>query len=233
MKVILTEEVKGKGGEGDVVDVARGYAVNFLFPRKMALEATPGNLKQLEARSGNIKQREESRLTDADSMAAGLDGKTVTIQAKVGEEGRLFGSITGPMVEDAIAEQLSVEVDRRKIDLHGQIKEVGEHVVTVQIYREIRADVTVNVVGEGTHEVMGLTAEEAAEVVLEDEIVEQAVEETVDDDLAEAAEMAQAFEQGEDLADAEEAEDVADAEASAAEVVQEDQGEEADSDDEA
>ena len=198
----------------------------------MAVEATPGNLKQLEARMGNIKKREESRSSGADSMAAGLDGKTVTIQAKVGEEGRLFGSITGPMIEEAIAEQLSVEVDRRKIDLHGQIKEVGEHIVTVQIYREIKADVTVNVVGEGTHEVMGLTAEEAAAIALEDEAVDQAVDES----LVEAAEMAEAFTQGEDLAGAEiaeeVAEEVADTEASDAGSDQEDQGEEADSADE-
>ncbi len=181
MKVILTQEVKGKGGEGDVVDVARGYAVNFLIPRSMAVEATPGNLKQLEARKGNIEKRETARTSDADGMAAALDGKTVTIQAKVGEEGRLFGSITSPMVEDAINEQLSIEVDRRKIDLHGTIKEVGEHVVTVQIYRDIKAEITVVVVGEGTHEVMGLTAEEAAEMPIEEVAAEDAVEETADD----------------------------------------------------
>jgi large subunit ribosomal protein L9 len=174
MKVILTQEVKGKGGEGDVVDVAQGYAVNYLIPRKMAVEATPGNLKQLEARMGNIKKREEARVSGAESMAAALDGKTVTVQAKVGEEGRLFGSVTAPMVEEAINDQLSVEVDRRKIDLHGQIKEVGEHTVSVQIYRETKAEVTVNVVGEGTHEVMGLTAEEAAEVAIQEEKAEAA-----------------------------------------------------------
>jgi len=149
MKVILTQEVKGKGGEGDVVDVARGYAVNYLFPRGMAVEATQGNLKQLEARMHNIRRREEGRITDAQSMADALEGKTVTISAKVGEEGRLFGSVTSHMIEDAIDEQLDVDVDRRKIDVHGHIKEVGVHPVTVQIYRDIRAEVSVNVVAEG------------------------------------------------------------------------------------
>jgi large subunit ribosomal protein L9 len=149
MKVILTQEVKGKGGEGDVVEVARGYAVNFLFPRDMAIEATPGNLKQLEARMGNIKKREEARVDDAESLASALDGKSVKIGAKVGEEGRLFGSVTSHMIEDAIEEQLDVEVDRRKIDVQGHIKEVGDHDVTVQVYREIKATVTVKVVSEG------------------------------------------------------------------------------------
>jgi large subunit ribosomal protein L9 len=149
MKVILTQEVKGKGGEGDVVEVARGYAVNFLFPRDMAIEATPGNLKQLEARMGNIKEREEARVDGAEGLATALDGKSVTIGAKVGEEGRLFGSVTSHMIEDAIEEQLDVEVDRRKIDVHSHIKEVGDHDVTVQVYRDIKATVTVKVDSEG------------------------------------------------------------------------------------
>jgi len=205
MKVILTQEVKGKGGEGDVVDVARGYAVNFLIPRNMAVEATPGSLKQLDARHGNIEKRELTRTSDADSMAAALEGKTVTVSAKVGEEGRLFGSITGPMIEEAIKEQLSIKVDRRKIDLHGLIKEIGEHVITVQVYREIKADMTVNVIGEGTHEVMGLTAAEAAEVVLEDEASEEE-EEVVEDAIVEVAvdEVVEGY-----AAEAEEAEEVA------------------------
>ncbi|MDY0088217.1 MAG: 50S ribosomal protein L9 [Coriobacteriia bacterium] len=149
MKVILTQELKGRGGEGDVVDVAHGYAVNYLLPRKLAIEATPGNLKQLEARKGNILKREEARVADASSLAERLEGGRVTIEAKAGEEGRLFGSITSPMIVDAIASQLETEVDRRKIDVHGHIKTLGEHVVSVQVYRDIRTEVTVVVVPEG------------------------------------------------------------------------------------
>lgn len=149
MKVILTQELKGKGGEGDVVDVARGYAVNYLFPRKIAIEATPGNLKQLEARQGNIQKREEARLAEASGLAGALNGKSVTIEAKVGEGGRLYGSITSMMVMDAIADQLAADVDRRKIDVHGVIKTLGDHVVSVQVYRDVKAEVTVHVVPEG------------------------------------------------------------------------------------
>ncbi|MDP2183330.1 MAG: 50S ribosomal protein L9 [Actinomycetota bacterium] len=168
MKVILTQEVKGRGGEGDVIEVARGFAVNYLFPRKLALEATSGNLKQLEARQGNIRKREGARMGDAQAIADVLQGKKVTIGAKVGDEGRLYGSITNHMIEGAIAEQLDVDVDRRKIDVHGHIKELGEHVVSVQVYRDIYAEVTVRVVAEGQVE-STLEALEAVEAEIEAE----------------------------------------------------------------
>ncbi len=172
MKVILLQEVKGKGGEGDVVDIARGYAVNFLFPRKMAIEATSGNLKQLEQRMHHIRKREEDRVSDAEGIAAALDGKSVTITAKVGEEGRLYGSVTSTMIEDAIAEQLAVGVERRKIDVHGHIKEIGQHEVTVQVYRDVKAQVVVNVVGEGMEHGAAPAEPVAAEAPAEDVVVE-------------------------------------------------------------
>jgi large subunit ribosomal protein L9 len=149
MKVILLQELKGRGGEGDVVDVARGFAVNYLLPRKVAIEATKGNLKQLGQRAHNITAREDQRLGDAQSVFDRLNGKVVRVEAKVGEEGRLFGSVTSGHIEAAIAEQLRVEIDRRKIETHGSIKEVGSHVVNVAIYRDVKAELTVEVVGEG------------------------------------------------------------------------------------
>lgn len=149
MKVILLQEVKGRGAEGDVVDVAPGFAVNYLFPRKMAIEATPGNVKQLEQRMHNVQARDEARQGDANVLAAKLEGQVVTISAKVGEEGRLFGSVTSALVGDAISEQLGVDLDRRRIETHGHIKEIGEHPVDVSLYRDIKAQLTVNVVSEG------------------------------------------------------------------------------------
>jgi large subunit ribosomal protein L9 len=149
MKVILLQELKGRGGEGDVVDVARGFAVNYLLPRKAAIEATKGNLKQLGQRAHNIKAREDQRLGDAQSVFDRLNGKAIRVEAKVGEEGRLFGSVTSNHIVAAIAEQLRLEVDRRKIETHGSIKEVGPHVVNVAIYRDVKAELTVEVIGEG------------------------------------------------------------------------------------
>ena len=110
MKVILLGELRGKGGEGDIVDVAQGYAENFLFPNKIAQPATPGNIKQLEERRHNIAKREEQRIADANATKAALDGKLVTVDARIGEEGQLFGSVTTAQIADAIEAQLNVTV---------------------------------------------------------------------------------------------------------------------------
>lgn len=208
MKVILLQELKGRGGEGDVIEVARGFAVNYLLPRSVAIEATPGNLKQLEQRRHNIAKREDARMGDASALSQKLSGATVTIHAKVGDEGRLFGSVTALMVEDAIREQLGIEIDRRKIETHGHIKEVGPHQVEVQIYRDVKAPLTVDVVPEGTvattvvEVVEGVSAdgeafvevvEETPEQVADETALEQATdEEAAELDAAEAAPDAEA-----------------------------------------
>ena len=204
MKVILLDEIKGKGHEGDVVDVARGYAVNFLLPRKLAVEATAGNVKQLEARRANIEKRETGRRTDAESLAARLDGKRVTIEANAGEGGRLFGSVTGPMIEEAILAQLDVDVDRKKMDIHGHIKALGEHPIEVRLHQDVRAEVIVVVVPSGETEaeapaaVAPPTAEEAEAALEAAEAEEAAVEEVVAteealEEVAEAGEDASAI----------------------------------------
>ncbi|MHB1016539.1 MAG: 50S ribosomal protein L9 [Coriobacteriia bacterium] len=149
MKVILLSDVKGRGKEGDVIEVARGFATNYLMPRKMAIQATPGNLKQLEARVHNIKKREETKRTEAEAHAAQVSGKSIVIEVKAGDGGKLYGSVTGGMIADALAEQIGVDVDRRKLDLHGHIKTVGEHVIDVRLYDEVTAKVTLNVVPIG------------------------------------------------------------------------------------
>ena len=139
MKVILLGELRGKGGEGDVVDVAQGYAENYLFPKRIALPATPGNIKQLEERRHNIEKREEKRVTDAQALKASLDDKTVRINAKVGEEGQLFGSVTAAMIADAVSEQLGITIDRKRIELNRAIKTAGTHEITIDLYRSISA----------------------------------------------------------------------------------------------
>ena len=194
MKVILLQELKGRGAEGDVVDVARGFAVNYLFPRKVAIEATPGNLKQLESRMHNIRKRDEARVADAGELATSLEGKSVGVEAKVGEEGRLYGSVTTQMIEDAIKEQLGVEIDRRKIETHGLIKELGPHAVDVSIYRDVKATLTVNVVPEGTAPSAFVPEGAATEVVevealAEDVVAEDLVAETPEGEAIAAEEL--------------------------------------------
>jgi large subunit ribosomal protein L9 len=197
MKVILLDEVKGKGIEGEVVEVARGFAVNFLFPRKLAVEATAGNLKQLDARKGNIEKRESARRSEAETLAEAITGKTVIVEAKAGDEGRLFGSVTAPMIVDAIAAQLGVEVDRRRMDVHGHIKTVGDHPVTVAVHQDVKADLVVRVVPVGGADAASVAAPvAAAEKPAEDVVGEDAgadVEaEPVEDVMAEVAEDAPA-----------------------------------------
>ena len=165
MKVILTKELKGKGGEGDVVDVAQGFAVNYLIPNRLAIAATKGELKQLEQRRHNIAKRELARTTDANTLKEALDGKAIKVLAKVGEEGQLFGSVTSTKVAEAIADQIGCTIDRKQIELGKAIKMVGEHKVTISIYRDIKAVLTVNVVDEAAaiEIVEEPAAEEAAE----------------------------------------------------------------------
>ena len=173
MKVILLGELRGKGGEGDVVDVAQGFAENFLYPNKIAIPATKGNLKQLEERRHNIAKREEKRLADAAALKELLEGKAVAVDARVGEEGQLFGSVTSAMIADAIQQQLGVEIDRKRIARSHTIKNAGRHEVEVDLYRDINA--TVAVLVGGTEEDLA-EAEPVAEAEAE-EVAEEATEE--------------------------------------------------------
>jgi len=185
MKVILLSDVKGRGTEGDVIEVARGFAVNYLLPRKMAAEATPGNIKQLEARMHNIRKRELQRTSDAETLAAAINGKTLIIHAKASDEGKLFGSVTGGMVAEALAAQLGIDIDRRKLDAHGHtLKVIGDHPVTVHLYQDVTAEVTVRIVREGEAvPAEAPVAEVAAEVVAEEPAEPVAVDE-VDEAVA-------------------------------------------------
>ena len=173
MKVILLQELKGKGGEGDVVEVARGFFNNYLGPQKKAVLATAGNLKQLEQRRGNIAKREEKRIADAEALKASLEGKKIFVDAKVGEEGVLFGSVTTSMIADAVLAETGVEIDRKRLDVRKAIKTAGEHTVALNIYRDIHVDLQLMV---------GVKAvEEAEEAVVEAEAVEtEATEEAAE-----------------------------------------------------
>ena len=178
MKVILLKELRGKGGEGDVISVNDGFANNFLLRQGYAIKATKGNLKQLEERRHNIAKREETRVADANAMAAKLNDATVKVLAQVGEEGQLFGSIGTPQIADAIQEQLGLEVDRRRIELGKPIKQVGTYPVAVSIYREIKGTVSVNVDGEfvGDAEMDSESVETVEEVAADIEAADEAVE---------------------------------------------------------
>ena len=214
MKVILLTELRGKGGEGDIVDVAQGYADNYLFPNRMALEATPGNIKQLEERRHNIEKREEKRIADAQAARETLEGKTIKVDARVGEEGQLFGSVTTQMIADALAEQLEITVDRRRVERSANIKTAGIHEVTINLYREISANIFVQV---GDDEVIDALAEANAVAA---PAAAAAAEEAVDGEAVEGAE--EAAEATEEAAEAaEEVVEEAEAEVEAEEATEE------------
>ena len=173
MKVILLTEVQGKGGEGDVVEVARGFFNNYLGPQKKAVLATAGNLKQLEQRRGNIAKREEKRIADAEALKASLEGKKIFVDAKVGEEGVLFGSVTTSMIADAVLAETGVEIDRKRLDVRKAIKTAGEHTVALNIYRDIHVDLQLMVGVKATEEVEEAVVEaEAVEAEATEEVAE-------------------------------------------------------------
>lgn len=188
MKVILLSELKGKGGEGDIVEVADGYANNYLFPQKIAVAATKGNLKQLEQRKHNIATREAARIEEAQALKAALDDLSVKVEARVGEEGVLFGSITAAMIADALKEAEDIEIDRKRINLKNPIKTAGKHEVVVSIYRDIKSNLTVVVGNEETF-TASESAAEAQETAEEDFSTSDAVAEEPTADAVVVAEV--------------------------------------------
>ena len=148
MKVILNADVKGKGKKGELVNVSDGYARNFLFPKGLAVEATKGALNDFKGKEDAAAYHKEQEIKAAKETAAKLEGKQVTLSAKAGDNGKLFGSITAQAVADAIKMQLHVVIDKRKVVLPDGIKTTGETTVELKIYPEISAEIKVVVEAE-------------------------------------------------------------------------------------
>lgn len=147
MKVVLIQEIPHLGRVGDQVDVARGYARNFLIPQKLAVEATPSNLRSLEQLKTHAAQREERLRQEAESMAGRLRDLILAIVRPAGEQDRLFGSVTKGDVAEALAAE-GIELDRKKIALEGPIKALGTYAVPIHLHRDIIAEIQVKVVKE-------------------------------------------------------------------------------------
>ena len=147
MKVILLADVKGQGKKQDLINVSDGYARNFLFPKKLAMEATPGAAREVERKQAAERARETERRLTAEKKAASLRGKVINVTAKCGAQGRLYGSVTGAEIAEALKAQHGVDIDKRKIDLSEPIRTVGETEVIIKLYTEISAKMTVRVTG--------------------------------------------------------------------------------------
>ena len=144
MKVILIQDVDGLGMRGDVVSVKNGYGRNFLIPQKLAVLATPGALKANAELAAQQAQRREEAKTHAEGIAAKLEAMELAVGARVGEDNRIFGTITSQQVALGLAEQ-GIEVDRRKISLDDEIRLVGVYAATVKLHPEVTARVKVRV----------------------------------------------------------------------------------------
>ena len=145
MDVILREDIDKLGARGQVVQVASGYARNFLLPKRLAVAATEANKKIVEQERQSHLRKEAKQKTEAEDLGKMMAGVTVTISQKAGENDQLFGSVTSKDVADAL-EQKNFTIDRRKIQLDEPIKQLGEHKVMVRLHRDVTAEVTVNVV---------------------------------------------------------------------------------------
>ncbi len=144
MKVILTQQVKGLGGPGDV-EVSDGYAHNYLIPRGLAKRATPGALKNLEQQRAAAAKREAKERAEAEEVAKQLSDKEITLKAKAGEKGHLYGSITSKDVAEAVLEQTGLKIDRKKVEIPEPIKEIGKYRVSAKLYPGVEASFAVSV----------------------------------------------------------------------------------------
>lgn len=142
MKVILLADVKGKGKKGDLCQVSDGYARNFLFPKNLAIEADSAAMSELKSREESKAHHKQEEITAAKNTAAQLDGKSVTLKAKAGANGRLFGSVTSKEVAAEIKNAFGIEIDRKKMNL-ADIKNFGEYTAEIRLYPGITAKVTV------------------------------------------------------------------------------------------
>ena len=147
MKVILTSNVPSLGAPGVVVEVARGYARNFLIPQGKAMEANPGNLARFETQRSRIMQEVEREKEAAAELAARLSAVSLTIAQRVGESERLYGSVTNAVIAQEL-EKKGFEVDRRQVELEEPIKQLGTYQVAVRLAPEVKAQIQVEVVPE-------------------------------------------------------------------------------------
>lgn len=148
MKIVLREDVESLGRKGDLLDVADGYARNYLVPRGLAIKATRGVVAQAEAMRRNREAREARDRTAAEELAARLAVGTLVVAARAGEGGKLFGSVTAADVVAAVTDRTGVELDRRTVQLDDPIRELGEFEVSVRLHADVVVPLTVSVVAQ-------------------------------------------------------------------------------------
>ncbi|MDU2065095.1 MAG: 50S ribosomal protein L9 [Sporomusaceae bacterium] len=145
MKVILQAEVKKLGKKGDIIEVSEGYARNFLLPKQLAVVATATNVNTATQKKASEERRAQQQLDEAKVMASQLTKVSVTIAAKLGSNGKLFGSITAQDVADALKAQYQIEIDKRKIELKEAVKSLGTYPVVIKVHPEVTSQIEMKV----------------------------------------------------------------------------------------
>ena len=181
-QVLLREDIVDLGARGEIVRVKAGYARNYLLPRKLAVEATTSNVKQIESERAALVKREAKERATADAQAEQLRNLTLKFERKVGEAGILYGSVTSMDVAHALKEQ-GYEIDRRRIVLREPFKRFGNYIVPVRLHRDVTVELPVSVLGEGGIEidVAALEAEAAAKAATEAPVSDQEPSQTTNE----------------------------------------------------
>ena len=148
MKLILLEDVKGVGKKGDVVNKNDGYALNFLIPKKLAVEATKSNINDLELKKKADERRKKEEYEEAKELGEKLKDKIVKVSVKAGENGKVFGSVTNKEISAALLQQTGIDRDKKKITFNDPIKMVGRRTVKVKLHPKVTVELTVEIAGE-------------------------------------------------------------------------------------
>ena len=145
MKVILQQDVKGTGKKGEVIEVSEGYGRNFLLPKKLAVLANAQNVNLAKQKAGSAAHRKAQEADEAKLLASQLAKAEVTVAVKVGEGGKLFGSVSGKDVSEALKKEHGVEIDKRKISLSQEVTGVGDYEAVIRLHPEASAKIAVHV----------------------------------------------------------------------------------------
>ncbi len=148
MKVILQQEVKKLGKKGDIIEVSEGYARNYLLVQKLAIPATASNVNNASQQKASEERKQQRALDEANLLAAQMSKVEVTIGVKMGEGGKLFGSVASKDIADALLAQHKIEMDKRKIDVKDAIKALGTYPVSIKLHPEISAKIQVHIIAK-------------------------------------------------------------------------------------
>ena len=148
MKVILLDNIKGVGKKDEIINASDGYARNYLFPKKLAIEATKENLGKLESKNEANKFKKQNEKNDAIEVANKLKELVLTIKVKAEENGKIFGGVTSKEISENLKEQYKIEIDKKKIEVKETIKNIGRFTINIKLYEGVNAKLTVNIIAE-------------------------------------------------------------------------------------